>query len=146
MIKKNYNYNQSTRKCPIHWLIGRYDQMITCKRHARFMQYAKFIPVLNRRYTLSPLMNDIPYCNYYGTCVKHVAWCMPVSLTSGFLLSRWQGKRSRHSRRMRNLQFCVSGKRPMTYLWTGLSRYMSDILSTRPDVRWSNRTRVEGVS
>ena len=25
----------------------------------------------------------------------------------------WQGKRSRHSRRMRNSQFYVSGKRPM---------------------------------
>ena len=25
----------------------------------------------------------------------------------------WQGKRSRHSRRMLNLQFCVSGKRPI---------------------------------
>ena len=40
-------------------------------------------------------------------------WCMPGSLTSGFLLSRWSGKRSRHSRRMRNPQFYVSGKRPM---------------------------------
>ena len=27
---------------------------------------------------------------------------------------RWQGKRSRHSRRMRNPQFYVSGKRPMS--------------------------------
>ena len=35
------------------------------------------------------------------------------SLTSGFLWSRWRGKRSRHSRRMRNPQFYVSGKRPM---------------------------------
>ena len=25
----------------------------------------------------------------------------------------WRGKRSRHYRRMRNPQFCVSGKRPM---------------------------------
>ena len=41
----------------------------------------------------------------------HVSWCMPGSLTRGFLWSRWQEKRSRHSRRMRNLQFRVSGKR-----------------------------------
>ena len=27
--------------------------------------------------------------------------------------SRWRGKRSRHSRRIRNLRFYVSGKRPM---------------------------------
>ena len=52
----------------------------------------------------------------HGTCVTHVPWCMPGSLTSGFLWSRWQGKRSRHFRRMRNPQFYVYGKRPMTVL------------------------------
>ena len=40
-------------------------------------------------------------------------WCMPGSLTRGFLWNRWRAKRSRHSRRMRNPQFYVSGKRPM---------------------------------
>ena len=40
-------------------------------------------------------------------------WCMSKSLTSGFLWSRWRGKCSRHSRRMHNRQFCVSGKRPI---------------------------------
>ena len=50
---------------------------------------------------------------HHGTCVTHVLWCMPGSLTSGFLSSGWREKRSRHSRRMRNPQFCVSGKRPM---------------------------------
>ena len=50
---------------------------------------------------------------HHGTCVTHVQWCLPGSLTSGFLWSRWRGKLSRHSRRMRNPQFCVSGKRPM---------------------------------
>ena len=51
---------------------------------------------------------------HHGTCVTHVPWCMPASLTSCFLWSRWRGKRSRHSRRMRNPQFYVSGKRPMS--------------------------------
>ena len=50
---------------------------------------------------------------HHGTCVTHVPWCMPGSLLSGFLLNRWRGKRSRHSRRMRNPQFYVSGKRLM---------------------------------
>ena len=50
---------------------------------------------------------------HHGTCVTHVPWCMPGSLTSSFLWIRWRGKRSRHSRRMRNPRFCVSGKRPM---------------------------------
>ena len=50
---------------------------------------------------------------HHGTCVMHVPWCMPGSLTSGFLWCRWRGKLSRHSRRMRNPQFYISGKRPM---------------------------------
>ena len=50
---------------------------------------------------------------HHGTCVTHVPWCMLGSLTSGFLWSRWQGKCSRHSQRMRNPQFYISGKRPM---------------------------------
>ena len=45
------------------------------------------------------------------TCVTHVQRCMPGSLTSGFLWSRWQGKYSQHFRRMRNPHFYVSGKR-----------------------------------
>ena len=46
-----------------------------------------------------------------STCVTHVPWCMPWSLTSGFLWSLWRGKRSRNSQRMHNPQFyvCVRG-------------------------------------
>ena len=54
---------------------------------------------------------------YQGTWAMHVPWCMPVSLTSGFLWSRWRGKRSRYSRRMRNTQFCVTSMRPMLNKW-----------------------------
>ena len=50
---------------------------------------------------------------HHGTCVTHVPWCMPGSLTSDFLWSQPRGKPSRHSRRMRNSQFYVYGKRPM---------------------------------
>ena len=50
---------------------------------------------------------------HHGTCVTHVPWCMPGSLTCGFLWSWCREKPSRHSRRMRNPQFYVSGKRPM---------------------------------
>ena len=42
---------------------------------------------------------------HHGTGVTHVPWCMPGSLTSGFLWSRWRGKRSRHSRCMHSPQF-----------------------------------------
>ena len=61
--------------------------------------------------SLSPRGSDPDI--HHGTCVTHVPWCMAGSLTSGFLWNRWQGKRSRHSWRMRNPQFYVSGKRPI---------------------------------
>ena len=53
---------------------------------------------------------------HHGTCATHVPWCMPGSLNSGFLLSRWRVKRSRHSRRMHNPQFYVSGSNVDTQL------------------------------
>ena len=52
----------------------------------------------------------------HGTCVTHVPWCMPGSLTSGFPRIRWRGKRSRHSQRTRSPQFYISGKRPIV-MW-----------------------------
>ena len=51
----------------------------------------------------------IPACTTAGA-VTHVPWCLPGSLTHGFLRRRWWGKRSR---RIRNLQFYLSGKRPI---------------------------------
>ena len=48
---------------------------------------------------------------HHDTCVTHVPWCMPGSLTSGFHWNRWWRKRSRHSRCMRNPQFYVSGNK-----------------------------------
>ena len=52
---------------------------------------------------------------HHGTCVTYVPWCMPGSLTSDFVWSRWRGKRSRHTRCMRNPQFYVSGMRPILH-------------------------------
>ena len=49
-----------------------------------------------------------------ASTMTHMPWCMLGSLTSSFLWSRWRGKRSRNSWRMRNPQFDVSGKRPIT--------------------------------
>ena len=88
--------------------------------------------------TFSPPMGVSDPDMHHGTCVMHVPWCMPGSLTSGFLWSRWRGKRSRHSRRKRNPQFCVSGKRPIgpflndtgTELKTFISIYLYDIVNT----------------
>ena len=64
-----------------------------------------------RTFSPPPRVSD-PYM-HHGTCVTHVIWCIPGSLTSGFLWSRRRGKRSRHSRCMHNPQFYASGKRPI---------------------------------
>ena len=61
--------------------------------------------------TFSPPPRDNDPDMHHGTCVAHVPWCISGSLT-GFLWSRWRGKRSRHYRCMRNPQFYVPGKRP----------------------------------
>ena len=63
--------------------------------------------------TFSPPLRVSDPDMHHGMWMTHVPWCMLGSLTSGFLWSRWRGKRSRHSRRMRNPQFWVSVKRPM---------------------------------
>ena len=61
-----------------------------------------------------------------GTCVTHVPWCMPGSLTNGFLSSRWWENPSRHPRHMRNPQFYVSGKGPMASLSWISEEWMKD--------------------
>ena len=53
----------------------------------------------HHRFQRKPLVSDP---------VTHVPWCL-----SGIADLRWRGKRSRHSRRVRDLQFDVSGKRPI---------------------------------
>ena len=67
---------------------------------------------------------------HHGTCVTHVPWCMPGSLTRGFLCCRWRGKRSWHSRRMCNRQFYVSGKRPMHTITPTTPRILRDAIIT----------------
>ena len=80
----------------------------------------------------------------HGTCVTHVPWCMPGSLTSGFLLIRGLGKCSRHSRRMRNPQFCVFGKRPVVCIfilaWSSSSH--SNICQCNPNLIVTRSSRI----
>ena len=95
-----------------------------CSSHGPLTRYAKLrvahAPGMAGTFSPPPRVSD-PVM-HHGTCVTHMPWCMPASLTSGFLWSRWRGKRARHSRRMRNPQRYVSGMRPITArinsLWT----------------------------
>ena len=84
-------------------------------RHRPLARYLKLrvghAPVMAATFSLPPRVSGPNM--HHGTCVTHVPWCMLGSLTSGFLWVCWRGKRSRHSRRMHNPQFYVSGKRPM---------------------------------
>ena len=65
---------------------------------------------------------------HHDTCVTHVPWCIPGSLTSGVLWTLWRGKRSRHSRHMRYLQLDLSCKRPIGHceLWHLISDIVFD--------------------
>ena len=68
-----------------------------------------------------PRVSDIDM--HHGTCVTHVPWYMTGLLASSFLWSRRCEKGSRHSRRMRNPQFCVSDKRAIAgVLWIKCGR------------------------
>ena len=68
-------------------------------------------PGMPAMFSLPPRISDPDM--RHGTCVTHVSWCMPGSLTCGFLWSWCRRKCSRHSWRMLNPQFYLSGKRPI---------------------------------
>ena len=66
---------------------------IAASTHGSLTRYAK-LRAAHAPGTLSmPLRISDP--DMHHTCVMHVPWCMPGSLTCGFFWSRWRGKRSR---------------------------------------------------
>ena len=71
--------------------------------------------------TISPPLTSKETASYpgmhHGTCFTHVPWCMSGSLARG-----GGGKSSRHSWRMHNTQFYVSGKRPIVSVVMVLTR------------------------
>ena len=87
-------------------------QLVTseCLQHGPLVRYVK----LRERFP-PPRVSDPDM--HHGTYVTHVPWCMPGSLISGFPWRRWREKRSRHSRRMPNPQFYISGKRHMVIFY-----------------------------
>ena len=94
-----------------HWLQTRNSRT---NLHGPLARYVKLrvvhAPGMPGTFSPPPRVSDTDM--HRGTCGTHMLWCMPGSLTSGFLWSRWRGNRSRHFRRMRNAQFYGSGKRP----------------------------------
>ena len=89
--------------------------------------------------TFSPPLRVSDTDMHHGTCATHVPWCMPGSPTSGLLWSRRRRKRSRHSWRMRNPQFYVSGKRPMALIylsWNILAPITEGVLHNLWEQTW----------
>ena len=90
---------------------------LSCSLHGPLIGYVKsrvvYAPRTPGTFSPPPRVSDPDI--HHGTCVMHVSWCTPGSLTSGFLWNRWRGKRSRHSRCMRNPRFFVSDKRPRKF-------------------------------
>ena len=103
-----------------HWVKEEHCDVNETCLHGLLTKYPKLrvahAPGMPGTFYRPPRVSDpnMDHC----TCVTHVPWCVPGSLTSGFIWSRWRGK---HSRRMRNAWFCVSGKRPMLAMlrWLG---------------------------
>ena len=98
----------STQRSYVSWAIYNIDQLTSCQ-----MRKIACRACAGNAGNVFPTTAVSDLDMHHGTCVTHVLWCMPVSLTSGLLWSRWRGKRYRYSRRMRNAQFYVSGKRPI---------------------------------
>ena len=80
------------------------------------------------RFQRKPIVSDPGI--HHGTCVTHVPWCI-----SGSLIRSGGEKRSRHSWRMRNPQFSVSGKRHM-WVKCSLVLGMRAICSTLVPLSW----------
>ena len=97
----------------IAWLVNRISFITLSRPLISMGLLPDTLRVVHAPGTFSPPPQSSDPGMHHGTCVTHVPWCMPGSLTRGCLWSRWWGKRSRYSRRMRNPQFYVSGKRPV---------------------------------
>ena len=102
-----YSYESSWQKV----IPGSGNSVVLSKRQGPFARYVKLRVAhaswMPETFSPPPRISDPDV--HHDTCVTYVPWCMPGSLTSGFLWNRWRGKRSR---RMRNPQLYVSGKRP----------------------------------
>ena len=76
--------------------------------HGPLATYVKLrvahVPGMPGTFSPPPQVSDSDM--HHGTCMMHVPWCMPVSLTSVFF-------KSVAGKTFNNPQFYVSGKRPM---------------------------------
>ena len=94
LIKCNGHYSRINDLDPIKTHSKRSGSMYlnpcpwaSCQIHKIAGAHAPGMP---GTFSPSPQVSDPDM--HHGTCVKHVPWCMPGSLTSGFLWNRRRGK------------------------------------------------------
>ena len=113
------------RKWPIYWKYFILWLLVACgsnaqsiSSHGPLARYIKLqvahAPGMSGMFSQPPLVSDPEM--HHDTCVAHVPWRISGSLNSGFHWSRWRGKPSRNSWRMRNPQINLSGKSPWCWL------------------------------
>ena len=139
----NLSFDYSDRKFDVIIILVITYTLITHiqqQPHRPLARYAKLrvahVPGMPGTFSPPPRVSDPDM--HHDTCVTHVPWCILGSLTNGFLWSRWRGKRSRHSRRMRNPQFCISDKRPIGDYNAWHLKKIHLITPDRRRFRWSN--------
>ena len=109
-----------TSYCPRRWNRISHNQRNASENLFSYGPLARYVklrvthaPEMPGTFVPPPRVSDPDM--HHGTCVTHVSWCMPGSLTRGFLWRVWREKHSRLSRRMHNPQFYVPGKRPIQH-------------------------------
>ena len=133
LIKYNITFPFSiiSQHCdnPRNWHLSTWRR-VHSQYHGPLARYVKLwvahAPRMPGAFSPSPRVSDCGM--HHSTCVMHVPRCMPGSLTSVFLWSRWRGKRYRHSRRKRNPTF------------TYLARSQWRLTTRRRKERWHQQT------
>ena len=101
-IRHSYFHDSTLRKITELSLRHIGNNVDICRRyfvivHGPLTRYAKLrvahAPRMPRTFSPPPRVSDPDM--HHGTCVTYVPWCMSVSLTTGFLWSRWRGNRPR---------------------------------------------------
>ena len=122
-LRSSFKFQGHTAKISlILTQIGRFPTVTpVCIQQWASWQIRKIVgvhaPGMPGTFSPSPQVSDPDM--HHGTCVTHVPSCMPGSLTSGFHVDG-VGKHSRHSRRMRNVQFYVSGNEMFHKTWSSI--------------------------
>ena len=90
-IKETVNTMWPSVLCNYRWTSGSVKRGVFPWASCQIRKIAgAHAPGMPGTFSPSPQLNDPDM--HHGTCLTHVPWCMPGSLTSGFLCNRRRGK------------------------------------------------------